>query len=45
MRDEKMIRYEKPELAKYGLFGVKGVVFGESDQGDIEEICDSEFDE
>ena len=45
MRDEKIIRYEKPELSKYGLFGTKGVLTGVSPQPDIPEECDSDFDE
>jgi len=44
MRDEKMIRYEKPELVKYAFCGVKGVVTGQT-QSDIPEGCDSNFDE
>jgi len=49
MRDEKIIRYEKPELSKYAFFGVKGVLTGESPitpGGDIEVTCDdSGFDD
>jgi len=48
MRDEKIIRYEKPELVKYAFYGAKGVVIGAGDspeQGDITEVCDSDFDE
>jgi hypothetical protein len=45
MRDEKVIRYEKPELLKYGFFGAVLIGAGTSDQGDIEEDCDTDFDE
>ena len=48
MCDEKVIRYEKPELLKYGFFGVASVVVGESPivpGGDIGEGCDTEFDD
>ena len=44
MRDEKIIRYEKPELAKYAFSGTKDVLIGAS-PGDIAEGCDSDFDE
>ena len=49
MRDEKVIRYEKPELTKYAFFGVNDVLTGASPTptpgGDIGEGCDSDFDE
>ena len=46
MCDEKVIRYEKPELLKYGFFGAALTVEGTSpDPGDIDEGCDSDFDE
>jgi len=49
MRDEKIIRYEKPVLGKYAFYGIEGVLTGASPivpGGDIEEGCeDSGFDE
>lgn len=47
MRDEKIIRYERPELTKYALFGVNGDPEpGESQGGDIPEDCqDPGFDD
>jgi hypothetical protein len=48
MRDEKIIRYEKPEFGKYAFYGIDGVLTGDSPitpGGDIEEECDSGFDE
>ena len=47
MKEEKTVRYEKPELLSYGFFGV---VKGDGDEGetqqggDIPEGCDSTFD-
>ena len=49
MRDEKVIRYEKPELAKYAFLGIDGVLTGGNSPipqgGDVDEVCESEFDE
>jgi len=50
MRDEKMIRYEKPELEKYAFYGINGVLTGaepgQSQGGDIPEDCmDPGFDD
>ena len=47
MRDDAVIRYEKPELVKYGFSGINGVLTGASPSpgGDIDEGCDSDFDE
>ena len=46
MCDEKIIRYEKPELLKYGFFGAVLTGDGQpSNGGDIEEGCDTEFDD
>jgi len=47
MRDEKSIRYEKPELAKYAFYGIDGVLTGApSPGGDIDEGCEETgFDE
>jgi len=45
MRDEKVIRYEKPMLEKYRFAVTVAVVAGDTPQGDISEICDSDFDE
>lgn len=46
MKQSDRISYEKPELSKYGFFGVaKGDDTGLSQGGDIPETCDSTFDE
>ena len=47
MKQSDRISYEKPELSKYGFFGVaKGDdPMGTSQGGDIPETCDSDFDE
>ncbi|MBP5532302.1 MAG: hypothetical protein J6Y54_09795 [Lentisphaeria bacterium] len=45
MRDEKVIRYEKPELLKYGFFGAVLTGDDTDSQGDIPEDCDTDFDE
>ena len=47
MKQSDRISYEKPELLKYGFFGVvEGAPAGGLSQGgDITEACDSDFDE
>ena len=47
MKQSDRISYEKPELSKYGFFGVADGApdGGLSQGGDIEEECDSGFDE
>ena len=48
MKEEKTVRYEKPALTSYGLFGVvQGDEWeaGQSPGSDIPEPCDSDFDE
>jgi len=47
MKQSDRISYEKPELSKYGFFGVaNGTPSGGLSQGgDISEACDSSFDE
>jgi len=46
MKQSDRISYEKPELSKYGFFGVaSGAGTGTSQGGDIAEGCDSDFDE
>ncbi len=46
MKQSDRISYEKPELSKYGFFGVaNGAGEGLSQGGDISEACDSDFDE
>ena len=47
MKQSDRISYEKPELSKYGFFGVADGApdGGLSSGGDIAEGCDSDFDE
>ena len=47
MKQEKIVRYEKPALSKYGFLGVAEGAYegGLSQGGDITEGCDSDFDE
>ena len=45
MKQSDRISYEKPELSKYGFFGVANGEGGLSQGGDISETCDSDFDE
>jgi len=47
MKQSDRISYEKPELSKYGFFGVANgdASGGLSQGGDISEACDSDFDE
>ena len=46
MKQSDRIAYEKPELSKYGFFGVvRGDDAGLSGGGDLPETCDSDFDE
>ena len=47
MKQEKIFRYEKPELSKYGFLGVAEGDYegGTSQGGDINVSCDSDFDE
>ena len=45
MKQSDRIAYEKPELLKYGFFGVVEGVGGLSQGGDISEGCDSSFDD
>ena len=48
MKQSDRISYEKPELSKYGFFGVADgdtQSGGLSQGGDIAEGCDSTFDE
>ncbi len=49
MKQSDRIAYEKPELSKYGFFGiVQGddpATGGLSTGGDLDEGCDSDFDE
>ena len=47
MKQEKIVRYEKPALSKYGFLGVAEGEYegGLSQGGDINVGCDSDFDE
>ena len=44
MKREEAIRYEKPQLDAY-RFAANVAVGATPDPGDIEEVCDSDFDE
>ena len=45
MKQSDRISYEKPELLKYGFFGVFSGAVGLSQGGDIPIVCDSDFDD